>query len=269
MFKLNLTALSMLFFSFLFFSFGVLLKRGTVLTRVTAEDCSIKSLIFCSFVWFMCSQSGSVFLFCVLCLYKNWFKINALMAAHCCTMATLDPIAVAMAIWKRLMAVGLTTSSASDHLHMRVVQWNCFLQEFPMWKLYSFIMNNQSKKFQTYIWKVYYEINERVNLFPTWVRTVHVDKLGPSVVVNHSHQSVLELRPQLDDKLIGRLDGEGRGDEADMQRSAERHEHVDRLPVIQTNDGIHTLGELGANYKGEKRKEKRERGHKKMSLWTN
>lgn len=73
-------------------------------------------------------------------------------------------------------------------------------------------------------------------------------------MVDHSHQSILELGPQLDDELVGRLDGEGRGDEADVQGSAEGHEHVDRLPVIQANDGVHTLGELGANCQREKTK---------------
>lgn len=87
-------------------------------------------------------------------------------------------------------------------------------------------------------------------------------------MVDHSHQSILELRPQLDDKLVGRLDGEGRGDEADVQRSAEGHEHVDCLPVIQANDGIHALGELGANCRREKKK-KAEGGMEKVSLWTN
>lgn len=87
-------------------------------------------------------------------------------------------------------------------------------------------------------------------------------------MVDHSHQSVLELRPQLDDKLVGRLDGEGRRDEADMQRAAEGHEHVDCLPVIQPNDGVHTFGELGANCQWKKMKTGR--GDKeKVSLWTN
>lgn len=72
-------------------------------------------------------------------------------------------------------------------------------------------------------------------------------------MIDHSHQSILELRPQLDDKLVGRLNGEGWGDEAHMQRSTERCEHVDRLPVIDPNDGIHTLGELGANCQREKK----------------
>lgn len=74
-------------------------------------------------------------------------------------------------------------------------------------------------------------------------------------MVDHAHQSVLELGPELDDKLVGRLDGEGRGDEADVQCSAEGHEHVDRLSVIQADDGVHTLGELGANCVREERKQ--------------
>lgn len=79
-------------------------------------------------------------------------------------------------------------------------------------------------------------------------------------MVDHSHQSVLELGPQLDDKLVGRLDGEGRRDEADMQCSAEGHQHVDCLPVIQADDGIHTFGELRANCQRQKRNREREDG---------
>ena len=66
-------------------------------------------------------------------------------------------------------------------------------------------------------------------------------------MVNHTHQSVLQLGPQLDDELVGRLDGEGRRDEADVQRAAEGHEHVDCLPVVQADDGVHTFGELRAD----------------------
>lgn len=67
-------------------------------------------------------------------------------------------------------------------------------------------------------------------------------------MVDHAHQGVLQLGPQLDDELVGRLDGEGRCDEADVQRSAEGHQHVDRLAVVQADDGVHALGELGANW---------------------
>lgn len=38
-----------------------------------------------------------------------------------------------------------------------------------------------------------------------------------------------------------------------MQRSAERHKHVYSLPVVEANDGIHAFGELGANWKGQKK----------------
>lgn len=92
----------------------------------------------------------------------------------------------------------------------------------------------------------------------TGVRAVHVDKLGPSIVFDHSHQSILELRPQLDHKLVRRFDGEGRSDEADMQCPAERRQHVDRLPVVQADDGVHALGELGANCQRQN-KQKRQR----------
>lgn len=64
---------------------------------------------------------------------------------------------------------------------------------------------------------------------------------------DHSHQGILQLGPQLDHKLVRRFNGEGRSDEADVQRPAERRQHVDRLPVVQADDGVHTLGELGAN----------------------
>lgn len=71
---------------------------------------------------------------------------------------------------------------------------------------------------------------------------------------DNSHQRILELGPELDHKLVGCFNGEGWCHKADMQRSTEGHEHVDCLPVIQANDGIHTFGELGANCKGQNRK---------------
>lgn len=78
-------------------------------------------------------------------------------------------------------------------------------------------------------------------------------------MLNHAHQGVLQLGPQLDDKLVGRLDGERRRDEADVQRSAEGHQHVDRLAVVQADDGVHAFGELGANWQGGKRTDVRTR----------
>lgn len=58
---------------------------------------------------------------------------------------------------------------------------------------------------------------------PTWIWTVHVDELAPLVVLHKVYQSVLELRPKLDDKLVVGVDGETRRDKADVQRSAEWH----------------------------------------------
>ena len=66
-------------------------------------------------------------------------------------------------------------------------------------------------------------------------------------MVDHPHQGVLQLGPQLDDELVGRLDGEGRRDEAHVQRATEGHEHVDRLTVVEPDDGVHPLRELGAD----------------------
>lgn len=81
-------------------------------------------------------------------------------------------------------------------------------------------------------------------------------------MVDDAHQSVLQLGPQLDDELVGRLNGEGWGDEADVQGSAERHQHVDRLAVVQADDGVHTLGKLGANCQ----REDKQRGKNLKSL---
>lgn len=78
-------------------------------------------------------------------------------------------------------------------------------------------------------------------------------------MIDYSHKSILELRPQLNDKLVSRLDGKGWCDKADVQRSAKRHEHVDCLPVVQANNGIHAFGELGANWEGEKRRQQQRR----------
>lgn len=67
-------------------------------------------------------------------------------------------------------------------------------------------------------------------------------------MLQQGHEGLLQLGPQLQHELVVGLHGEGRRDEADVQRAAERHQHVDRPPVIQTHDGVHALGELGADW---------------------
>lgn len=67
-------------------------------------------------------------------------------------------------------------------------------------------------------------------------------------MVQQGHERFLELRPQLQDELVVGLNREGRRDEADVQRAAERHQHVDGAPVVQAHDGVDALGELGADW---------------------
>ena len=78
-------------------------------------------------------------------------------------------------------------------------------------------------------------------------------------MLQQGHEGLLKLGPQLQDKLVVGLDREGGRDEADVQRAAERHQHVDRPPVVQTHDGVHALRELGADWDGRGRKEEEER----------
>lgn len=82
----------------------------------------------------------------------------------------------------------------------------------------------------------------------TWVGAVHVDEPGPVEVLQQGHERLLQLGPQLQDELVVGLHGEGRRDEADVQRATEGHQHVDRPPVIQTHDGVHALRELWADW---------------------
>lgn len=83
---------------------------------------------------------------------------------------------------------------------------------------------------------------------PTWVWAVHVDELIPLVVLDEGDQSVLELRSQLDHKLVVGVDGEARRDETYMQSTAKRHQHVHGLPVIQADDSVDSFRELRTNW---------------------
>lgn len=66
-------------------------------------------------------------------------------------------------------------------------------------------------------------------------------------MLDKGDQSILELRSQLDHKLVVGIDGEAGRDEAHVQSATERHQHVHGLPVIQADDGVHSFGELGTN----------------------
>lgn len=60
-------------------------------------------------------------------------------------------------------------------------------------------------------------------------------------MIQQGHEGLLKLGPQLQDKLVVGLNREGWSDEADVQRTAEGHEHVDRPAIVQTHDGVHAL----------------------------
>lgn len=60
-------------------------------------------------------------------------------------------------------------------------------------------------------------------------------------MIQQGHQGLLDLGPQLQNKLVVGLNRKGWGDEADVQGAAEGHEHVDRLAIVQTHDSVHAL----------------------------
>lgn len=68
------------------------------------------------------------------------------------------------------------------------------------------------------------------------------------------HDGLLKLRSHLQQELVVGLDGKGRRDEADVQRAAERHQHVDRPPIVHAHDGVHAFGELGADCHKERKR---------------
>lgn len=76
------------------------------------------------------------------------------------------------------------------------------------------------------------------------MRAIHVDKLGPFVVLDQGNEGLLKLRSELDDKLVVGFNWETGCHKADVESPAERHEHVHGLPVIQSNDGIDSFGKL-------------------------
>ena len=67
-------------------------------------------------------------------------------------------------------------------------------------------------------------------------------------MVHQGHEGFLQLGPELQHELVVGVDGEGGRHKAHVQRAAEGHEHVDRPLVVQSHDGIHTLGKLGTDW---------------------
>lgn len=90
---------------------------------------------------------------------------------------------------------------------------------------------------------------------PTSVGVVEVDKLLPLVVGEQAEDSSTEGGPHLDDKLHLVIGGVTGCDEGGVQGAAERGQGVHGLLVVESKDGVHPAGELGANCSNSKRSE--------------
>lgn len=82
---------------------------------------------------------------------------------------------------------------------------------------------------------------------PTSVCVVEVDKLLPLVVREQAEDSSAEGGAHLDDKLHLIISGVTRCDKGGVQSATERGQGVHGLLVVESEDGVHPAGELGAN----------------------
>lgn len=87
------------------------------------------------------------------------------------------------------------------------------------------------------------------NPWLTPVGIINVDKFLPLVMVDDADKSILQLRAQLKDKLIGGVNGKARCNEANMEGPTEGGQHVDSSPLIKPKDGIDSFRELGTDWK--------------------
>lgn len=86
-------------------------------------------------------------------------------------------------------------------------------------------------------------------LWLTPVSIINVHKLLPAVVLDDTDEGILELWAKLENKLVGRFDGEAWCYEADMESPTERCEHVNGPPLVKSKDGVDALGELRADWR--------------------
>lgn len=87
------------------------------------------------------------------------------------------------------------------------------------------------------------------NPWLTPVGIINVDKFLPLVMVDDADKSILQLRAQLKDKLIGGVNRKARCNEADMEGPTEGGQHVDSSPFIKPKDGVDSFGELGTDWR--------------------
>ena len=88
----------------------------------------------------------------------------------------------------------------------------------------------------------------------TPVSIINVDKFLPLVMVDDTDEGILQLGAQLEDELVGCVNGTAWCNEADVEGPAEGGQHVDSPPFIKPKDGIDSFRELGTDWK--RRREK-------------
>lgn len=89
--------------------------------------------------------------------------------------------------------------------------------------------------------------DSRPALSPTSVSVVEVDELLPLVVREEAEDSTPEGGAHLDDKLHLIIGGVTGCDKGGVQSTTERGQGVHGLLVVESEDGVHPTGELGAN----------------------
>lgn len=68
-------------------------------------------------------------------------------------------------------------------------------------------------------------------------------------MVDDADESFLEFRAQLEDKLIGCVNGKAWSNEAHVEGPTEGGQHVDSPSFVKPEDGIDSFGELGTDWK--------------------
>lgn len=81
----------------------------------------------------------------------------------------------------------------------------------------------------------------------TSIGVIEVNKLLPLVVGEQAEHSAPQGRPHLDDKLHLVIGGVTGRDKGGVQSAAEGGQGVHGLLVVESEDGVHPTGELGAN----------------------
>ena len=83
----------------------------------------------------------------------------------------------------------------------------------------------------------------------TSIAVVQVGELVPLVVLDEAEEGPLDVGPHLDDELLVPIQGEAGRDEGDVERPAERRDGVDRLLVVESENGVDPPRELRTDWK--------------------